>query len=152
MLKLIMAALVIGVLWAALSGRMPELPPHIAERIEAGKDVLQAVREPAQEAAMLPAETLSAIEMKANLLALTPIEPAVPITPTHPYQDLLTAGVVTPEFGSEASGLSLPEATEVTSTSKETPVEPQVFSEDYYRLKRKLFSAIAILEGQGDDQ
>ncbi len=147
MLKLIMAALAIGVLWAALSGRMPELPPHIAERIETAKDVLQAVREPAQETALLPVEMPVATETESDPPALTPVKP---ITTTHPYQDLLTAGVVTREFGSEASGLSLPQETDVLSTPSETPAEPQVFSEDYYRLKRKLFSAIAILEGQGD--
>ncbi len=144
MFKWIMTALIVGVLWAALSGRVPELPPHIAERIETAKDVLQAVREPAQEAALLPVET------KPEPLTLTPLEPALPITPTHPYQDLLTAGVVTSEFGSEARGSVSPEATDVMSTPSETPAEPQLFTEDYYRLKRKLFSAIAILEGQGD--
>ncbi len=139
MFKWIMTALIIGVLWAALSGRMPELPPHIADRIETAKDVLQAVREPAPEAALLPAEMPAAIETKTD-----------PVTPTHPYPDLLAAGVVTPEFGSEVSGSASPEATELLSTPSETPAEPQLFTEDYYRLKRKLFSAIAILEGQGD--
>ena len=51
MFKWIMTALITGLLWASISGRMPELPPHIADRIETAKDVLQAVREPAQEAA-----------------------------------------------------------------------------------------------------
>ena len=150
MFKLIMAALIIGVLWAALSGRTPELPPQLVERIETAKEVWQAVRDSTQEEILPTVEAPSAIEMKANLLALTPIEPAVPITPTHPYQDLLTAGVVTSEFGSAASGDVTPVATEVSLTPHETPAETQVFSADYYRLKRKLFSAIAILEGQGD--
>ena len=97
MLKLIMAALVIGVLWAALSGRTPELPPQLVERIDTAKEVWQAVRESTQEAAPLPVET------NPKPSALTPTEPPPPITSTHPYQDLLTAGVVTQEFGSEAS-------------------------------------------------
>ena len=150
MFKWIMTALIIGVLWAAFSGRVPELPPHIADRIETAKDVLQAVREPAPDAALLPLEAPGATETEPDPLVLTPLEPALPITPTHPYQDLLTAGVVTSEFGSEARGSASPEATKLMSTPSETPAEPQLFTEDYYRLKRKLFSAIAILEGQGD--
>ncbi len=146
MLKLIMAALVIGVLWAALSGRTPELPPQLVERIDTAKEVWQTLRESTQEAASLPVET------NPKPLALTPTEPPPPITSTHPYQDLLTAGVVTQEFGSEASESALPAATDVATRPSETPAETQVFTESYYRLKQRLLSAIAILEGQGNGQ
>ena len=57
---------------------------------------------------------------------------------------------MTSGFGSEAIGSAFPKTTDVMSTSSETPAEPQLFTEDYYRLKRKLFLAIAILEGQVD--
>ena len=147
MLKLIMAALVIGVLWAALSGRTPELPPQLVERIETAKEVWQTLRESTQEATPLSAET------KPKPLALTPTEPAPPrATITHPYQDLLTAGVVTQTFGSKASESDLPAPTDVATRPSETPAETQVFTEDYYRLKQRLLSAIAILEGQGNER
>ncbi len=101
MLKLIMAALVIGVLWAALSGRTPELPPQLVERIETAKEVWQAVREPVYEDNGTAVESPAETEATPDRLVITKTK-AVPATAAHPYQGLLEAGVVTPEFGSEA--------------------------------------------------
>ncbi len=154
MMKWIVVALVVGALLSGRLGHWIKLPSHLSERLE---ELAQMPQPEQASPEVLPPEMatrpqpVAEAENDIEPQASTPTEPlserlAAAGAPSHPYRELIEQGIVEPEFGQTQP--ITPIGTQADEPSEATPL----FTENYYRLKQRLLSAIAILEGQGNDR
>ena len=145
MLKWIVVALILGALLSARLGHQIKLPSHLSERL---KELAQMPQPEQASPEVIMPKTDTQPQPVAE--AENDIEPQVPTPPKiaapQPYQKLIEQGIVEPEFGQTPPAVPTPE--QASKPSEDTPL----FTENYYRLKQRLLSAIAILEGQGNGQ
>ncbi len=155
MMKWIVVALIVGALLSGRLGHWIKLPSHLSERLE---ELAQMPQPEQASPEVLPPETatqpqpVAQAENDIEPQGSTPTEPQPPEEPTaagapsHPYRELIEQGIVEPEFGQTQP--ITPIGSQADEPSEATPL----FTENYYRLKQRLLSAIAILEGQGNGQ
>ncbi len=155
MMKWIVVALIVGALLSGRLGHWIKLPSHLSERLE---ELAQMPQPEQASPEVLPPEmatrpqAVAKAENDIEPQASTPTEPQSPEEPTaadvesRPYQKLIEQGIVEPEFGQTQP--ITPIGSQADEPSEATPL----FTENYYRLKQRLLSAIAILERQGNDR